>query len=79
MTEATENLILRLLQEMRQDMNGMRAEMASFRSHVEERFAQVEDSIAALSARFDGLTHITVMLARGQAQHEERIAALEAR
>ena len=79
MTEATENLILRLLQEMRQDMNGMRAEIASFRSHVEERFAQVDESIADLTARFDGLTHITVMLARGQAQHEDRIAALEAR
>jgi hypothetical protein len=79
MTEATENLILRLLQEMWQEMVAFRSDVQRSFDLIDARFAQVEESIADLTARFDGLTHITVMLANRQAQHEARIEALEAR
>jgi hypothetical protein len=79
MTEATENLILRLLQEMRQDMVAFRNDVQRSFDLINARFARVEESISDLTARFDGLTHITMMLASRQAQHEERIEAVEAR
>ena len=79
MTKATENLILRLLQDMRQERKGVRYDVQRSFERVDARFAQVQESIAALTARVDGLAHITVRLASRQAQHEERFEGLEAR
>ncbi|SIS64475.1 hypothetical protein [Paracoccus saliphilus] len=63
MSESTENHTLRLLQEMRKEMNEMRQEMS-------ERFDGVD-------TRIDGVTHILTLLAANKHSHDDRITALE--
>ncbi len=63
LTETPENHTVRLLQEMRKDMQDMRAEVHQMR----------ED----LTTRIDGNTLILNMLAGFVHSHEERISAIE--
>jgi hypothetical protein len=69
MTE-TENLTIRLLQEMRTEMGEMRSEMR-------ERFEQIDQRFDEVDLRIDGLTYMMTMLAGNMAGHEERIDRLE--
>ncbi len=64
MADDTENHTIKLLQEMRREIND------SFQS-VNERFDEVD-------LRIDGLTYIVTMLAGNMGGHTERLDALEA-
>lgn len=63
MPDEPENHTIRLLQEMRTEM----------RQGFEGVNARIDDT----NTRLDGLTHILVLLAANQHQHEERIEKLE--
>lgn len=79
MARAPEDLVVRLLQEMRRDILDLRTEMDRRFDAVERRFASVDDRLDDLAARFEGLSHITVLVATRQAQHDSRLDALEGR
>lgn len=79
MARAPDDMVLRLLQEMRRHMMDMRSDLREFRAEVDRRFAHVEERLDDLTARFDGMAHITVLLASRQSNHETRIEALEGR
>jgi hypothetical protein len=63
MSETSENHTVRLLQEMRKDMQDLRSEMNAGFDNV--------------NIRMDGIAHILTLLAGNLAHHDDRIAALE--
>ncbi|MBD1206131.1 MAG: hypothetical protein H9533_18595 [Rhodobacteraceae bacterium] len=63
MSETPENHTVRLLQEMRKDMQDLRAEMNAGFENV--------------NIRMDGIAHILTFLAGNLAHHEDRISAIE--
>jgi hypothetical protein len=65
-----ENHTIRLLQEMRRDMQANSATVQSLRDEMREGFYHV-------NTRIDGLTHILTLLAGNIAHHGERLDALE--
>ena len=77
MARAPEDMVVRLLQEMRRDILDLRTEMDRRFDAVDRRFAHVDERLEELSARFDGLTHITVLVASRQSTHDARLDALE--
>lgn len=79
MARAPEDLVVRLLQEMRRDILDLRSEMDRRFDAVDRRFASVDDRLDDLAARFEGLSHITVLVASRQSQHDSRLDALEGR
>ena len=70
MADEPENHTIRLLQEMRAELAGLRAE-------TRDGFASVREEFANVNLRIDGLTHIITLLAGRSHDHEERIARLE--
>ena len=63
MNETPENHTLRLLQEMRKDLQDLRSE--------------VNAGFENVNIRMDGIAHILTLLAGNLAHHDDRIAALE--
>jgi len=63
MADETENLTIRLLREMRNDMQNMREEMHEMRDD--------------LATRMDGITHIMTLLAGHSHDLEERVSKIE--
>ncbi|RMC37628.1 hypothetical protein [Paracoccus alkanivorans] len=63
MSKSAENHTIRLLQEMRKEMN--------------ERFDRVSERFDGVDARIDGVTHILTLLAANMHSHDDRITALE--
>lgn len=72
MSDNTEDHTIRLLQEMRAEVQETRVEMREMRTGVRAGFE-------SMSTRMDGMTHILVMLAAELHRHEERIEKLEHR
>ena len=72
MADEPENLTIRLLQEMRGDVQNLRGDMQSLRGEVQELR---ED----LTNRIDGNTLILNMLAGMLHEHEHRLRAVEER
>jgi len=70
MPDETENHILGLLREMRD-------ENRQFREKVRQGFAKINRRFAEINLRIDGVTHIMTLLAGHIHQHEERIERLE--
>lgn len=66
MARAPEDLVVRLLQEMGRDILELRSEMDRRFDAVVRRFANVDDRLEDLAARFDGLSHIKVLVASRQ-------------
>jgi|OM-RGC.v1.033664368 hypothetical protein len=74
MAETPESHTIRLLQEMRQDIQDLRASMdARFESVLSEMHEQFDET----NGKIDALTHMTMLLARNAADHEARLEALE--
>ncbi|MEM7241189.1 MAG: hypothetical protein AAF429_03290 [Pseudomonadota bacterium] len=70
MTAETENLMLKILQDMR-------AELKEFRADVDGRFNEVNERFNEVDAKIAGLTHMTMLLASNMGAHEDRISVLE--
>ena len=68
MADEAENLILRLLQEMREDMRGLQKEQLEQRSMLKD-----------LKNRIDGNTVMPSMLAGMVHDHEQRLEKIESR
>lgn len=71
MAEDPENHTIKLLQEMRREINGRF-------DKVDERFAKIDDRFDEVDMRIDGLTYIVTMLAGNMGGHTERLDTLEA-
>lgn len=70
MSESTENHTIRLLQEMRKEMN------ERF-DRVSRRFDAIDGRFDGVDTRIDGVTHILTLLAANMHSHDDRITALE--
>ncbi len=70
MSDDTENLTIRLLQEMR-------TEMRERFDSMEARFEAIDERFDEVNTRIDGLTYIITMMAANMGGHEERPEKLE--
>ncbi len=70
MADNTDNLTLKLLQEIRKEMN-TRFDV------IDKRFDAVDERFDEVEARIGGLTHVIILLANNASQHEDRLENLE--
>ncbi len=75
MADEPENLTLRILQELRGDMQSIRGDLGELRADLRE----LRDEVKDLSNRLNGNTVILSSIAGMCFDHEERISKLEAR
>ncbi len=73
MAEEPENLTLRILQELRGDMQALRRGQDDIRSDIQE----LRDEVKDLTQRVDGNTLILNLVAGVVHDHEQRIERLE--
>ncbi len=77
MSEETENHTIRLLQEMRLQIERTNAQIERTNTRIEEMRDQISEQITDLVQRIDGNTLVFNLVAGVVHDHEERIVTLE--
>jgi ubiquinone biosynthesis protein UbiJ len=79
MTDEPENLTLRLLREIREEVHGLRREVHDLRHEVHEEQQSQAKTLSEVKRAVVGIAYLGGRLAGDLRDHERRIGALEAR
>jgi archaellum component FlaC len=77
MSDKTENHTIKLLQEMRQEINARFNEVNERFDQIDRRFDEVYERFDGVDARIDGVTHIVTLMASHSNNLDERVERLE--